>query len=128
VLDASAVMALLRDEPGSSAVVEAIAAGTTISVVNWAEVLSKVAGEGDDPEMVASRLSVTGEEVVIWIEALTAADCMEVGRMRPITKAQGLSLADRACLALAERLGVPALTTDREWAKADVAAEVQLIR
>ena len=128
MLDASAVMALLRDEPGSSVVVEAIAAGTTISVVNWAEVLSKVAGEGDDPEMVASRLSVTGEEVVIWIEALTAADCMEVGRMRPITKAQGLSLADRACLALAERLGVPALTTDREWAKADVAAEVQLIR
>ena len=128
MLDASAVMALLRDEPGSSAVVEAIAAGTTISVVNWAEVLSKVAGEGDDPEMVASRLSVTGEEVVIWIEALTAADCMEVGRMRPVTKAQGLSLADRACLALAERLGVPALTTDREWAKADVAAEVQLIR
>ena len=128
MLDASAVMALLRDEPGSSAVVEAIAAGTTISVVNWAEVLSKVAGEGDDPEMVASRLSVTGEEVVIWIEALTAADCMEVGRMRPITKAQGLSLADRACLALAERLGVPALTTDREWVKADVAAEVQLIR
>jgi ribonuclease VapC len=128
VLDASAVMALLHDEEGSLAVVEAIAAGTTICVVNWAEVLSKVAGEGDDPEQVASRLSVTGEEVVVWIEALTAADCMEVGRMRPVTKAQGLSLADRACLALAERLGVPALTTDREWAKVDVAAEVQLIR
>lgn len=128
MLDASAVMALLHDEEGSSAVVEAIAAGTTISVVNWAEVLSKVAGEGDDPEQVANRLSVTGEEVVIWIEALTAADCMEVGRMRPVTKAQGLSLADRACLALAERLDVPALTTDREWANVDVAAEVQLIR
>lgn len=41
MLDASAVMALLHDEPGSSAVVEAIAAGTTISVVNWAEVLPK---------------------------------------------------------------------------------------
>jgi len=121
-------MALLHDEEGSSAVVDAIAAGTTICVVNWAEVLSKVAGEGDDPEQVASRLSVTGDEVVLWIEALTAADCMEVGRLRPITKAQGLSLADRACLALADRLGVPALTTDREWAKADVAAEVRLIR
>ena len=128
MLDASAVMALLHDEEGSSAVVDAIAAGTTICVVNWAEVLSKVAGEGDDPEQVASRLSVTGDEVVLWIEALTAADCMEVGRLRPITKAQGLSLADRACLALADRLGVPALTTDREWAKADVAAEVRLIR
>ncbi len=128
MLDASAVIALLHDEEGSSAVVDAIAAGTTICVVNWAEVLSKVAGEGDDPERVASRLSVTGDEVVLWIEALTAADCMEVGRLRPITKPQGLSLADRACLALADRLGVPALTTDRAWAKADVAAEVQLIR
>lgn len=128
VLDASAVMALLRDEEGSSAVVEAIAEGATISVANWAEVLSKVAADGDDPEEVAGRLSVTGEEVVIWIEALTAADCIEVAKLRPITKPQGLSLADRACLVLAERLDVPALTTDREWAKADVGAEVQLIR
>jgi ribonuclease VapC len=128
VLDASAVIALLHDEEGSSAVVEAIAAGATISVVNWAEVLSNVAADGDDPQEVASRLSVTGEEVVIWIEALTAADGIEVARLRPVTKSQGLSLADRACLVLAERLDVPALTTDREWAKADVGAEVRLIR
>ena len=94
VLDASAVMALLHDEEGSSAVVEAIAAGTTISVVNWAEVLSKVAGEGDDPEAVASRLGVTGEEVVIWVEALTAADCIEVAHMRPCHQSTG-SLARR---------------------------------
>lgn len=128
MLDASALLALLHDEEGSSAVVEAIAGGATISVVNWAEVLSKVAGEGDDPESVASRLSVTGEEVVVWVEALTAEDCIEVARMRPLTRAQGLSLADRACLVLAHRLGVPAITTDREWSTADVAAEVQLIR
>jgi PIN domain nuclease of toxin-antitoxin system len=128
VLDASAVMALLHDEEGSSAVVDAIADGATISAVNWAEVLSNVAADGDDPQEVSNRLSVTGEEVVMWVEALTAADCMEVARLRPVTKAQGLSLADRACLALAERLGVPALTTDREWAKVDVEAEVRLIR
>jgi ribonuclease VapC len=128
VLDASAVMALLHDEEGSSAVVDAIAEGATISVVNWAEVLSNVAADGDDPQEVASRLSVNGDEVVIGVEALTAADCIQVGRLRPITKAQGLSLADRACLVLAERLDVPALTTDREWARADVGAEVRLIR
>lgn len=121
-------MALLLNEEGSSAVVEAIAEGTTISVANWAEVLSKVAADGDDPEEVAGRLSVTGEEVVIWIEAITAADCIEIAKLRPITKPQGLSLADRACLALADRLDVPALTTDREWVKADVGAEVRLIR
>lgn len=128
VLDASAGMALLHDEEGSSAVVEAIADGATISAVNWAEVLSNVAADGDDPQEVASRLSVTGKEVVIWVEALTAADCIELARLRPITKALGLSLADRACLALADRLGVPALTADREWARADVDAEVRLIR
>ena len=125
VLDASAVMALLHDEEGASAVVGAIAAGATISVVNWAEVLSNVAADGDDPQEVAERLSATGEEVVIWVEALTAADCMEVARLRPATPPQGLSLADRACLVLAERLGVPALTTDHEWARADVGAVVQ---
>jgi ribonuclease VapC len=128
VLDASAVMALLHDEEGAEAVVAAIADGATISAVNWAEVLSNVAADGDDPQEVASRLSVTGEEVVIWIEALTAADCIEAAKLRPITKALGLSLADRACLVLADRLGVPALTTDRDWAKADVDAEVRLIR
>jgi len=128
VLDASAVMALLHDEEGAEAVVAAIADGATISAVNWAEVLSNVAADGDDPQEVASRLSVTGEEVVIWVQALTAADCIELARLRPITKALGLSLADRACLVLADRLGVPALTTDREWAKADVGAEVRLIR
>jgi ribonuclease VapC len=62
------------------------------------------------------------------VEPLTAADCVVVARLRPITKRQGLSLADRECLALAERLGVPALTADRKWLEADVAAEVQLIR
>lgn len=121
-------MALLHDEEGAEAVVAAIADGATISAVNWAEVLSKVAANGDDPQEVASRLSVTGEEVVIWVEALTAVDCIKVARLRPVTKSLGLSLADRACLALADRLGVPALTTDRDWAKADVDAEVRLIR
>lgn len=121
-------MALLHDEEGAPVVVEAIASGATISAVNWAEVLSNVAADGDDPREVAGRLSVTGEEAVMWVEALTAADCIEVAKLRPITKAQGLSLADRACLVLAERLGIPALTTDREWANAEVGAEVRLIR
>jgi PIN domain nuclease of toxin-antitoxin system len=45
-----------------------------------------------------------------------------------VTEPQGLSLADRACLVLAARLGVPALTSDGAWADADVEAEVVLVR
>jgi ribonuclease VapC len=48
--------------------------------------------------------------------------------MRPLTKAQGLSLADRACLALARRLDIPVITADREWAGLDLDITIRLIR
>lgn len=129
VLDASALMAVLHAEDGASVVIEAIGRGAAVSVVNWAEVLSKLAEAGKDPEAAAAELRrAEGSRRALSIEPLTAADCVAVARLRPITRRQGLSLADRACLALAERLGVPALTADREWLEADVAADVQLIR
>jgi hypothetical protein len=60
----------------------------TISVANWPEVLSNVAVDGDDPREIVDRLSVTEEEVVMWVEALIAAGCMEDARLRPASKAQ----------------------------------------
>ncbi len=123
VLDASAVMAHLNEEDGAAAVREAMRVGAAISVANWAEVLSHAAMAGDDPSRLADDL----RDAVI-VEPITEADCIEIAKLRPMTKPQGLSLADRACLALAARLSVPALTTDRVWADADVAAEVKLIR
>lgn len=128
VLDASALIALLRDEPGAEAVVEAIAAGAAVSVINWAEVLSKVAADGGDPREVAARLGGGVGEATIWIEPPSADDCIAIAELRPVTKALGLSLADRACLVLAAQLGVPALTADRTWAEAEVDADVTLIR
>lgn len=129
VLDAAALMAVLHAEDGASVVIEAIGRGAAVSVVNWAEVLSKLAEAGKDPEAAAAELRrAEGSRRALSIEPLTAADCVAVARLRPITKRQGLSLADRACLALAERLDVPALTADRKWLEADVAADVQLIR
>ncbi|MGN6215934.1 MAG: type II toxin-antitoxin system VapC family toxin [Solirubrobacterales bacterium] len=129
VLDASALMAVLHAEDGAAVVIEAIGEGAAVSVVNWAEVLSKLAEAGKDPEIAAAELRrAEGSRRALSIEPLTAADCVAVARLRPITRRQGLSLADRACLALAERLDVPALTADREWLTADVAAEVRLIR
>jgi ribonuclease VapC len=129
VLDASALMAVLHAEDGASVVIEAIGEGAAVSVVNWAEVLSKLAEAGKDPEIATAELRrAEGSRRALTIEPLTAADCVAVARLRPVTRRQGLSLADRACLALADRLGVPALTADRKWLEADVTAEVQLIR
>lgn len=129
VLDASALMAVLHSEDGASVVINAIGEGAAVSVVNWAEVLSKLAEAGKDPEVAAAELRrAEGPRRALSIEPLTAADCVAVARLRPITRPQGLSLADRTCLALAERLGVPALTADRKWLEADVVTEVQLIR
>lgn len=122
-------MAVLQNEDGAPTVVAAIGEGAAISVVNWAEVLSKLAERERDPERAAAELrKAEGSRRALSIEPLTAADCIEVGKLRPVTKPQGLSLADRVCLVLAARLGVPALTSDGEWAKADVEAEVVLIR
>jgi ribonuclease VapC len=129
VLDASALMALIHKEEGEASVAAALAGRSAISVVNWAEVLSKVAERGGDP--VALELDYRERGFIggaLAIEAMTEADCVQVARLRPITVKQGLSLADRTCLALAGRLSVPALTTDQSWAEAAVDTEVQLIR
>lgn len=129
VLDASAVLAVLNDEEGVEIVTEAIANGAAVSIVNWAEILSKVAERGADPATAAAELrKAEGSRRALTIEPLTAADCIEIARLRLLTRRQGLSLGDRACLVLAARLKVPALTTDRVWSDADVEAEVRVIR
>lgn len=126
ILDASALIAFLHDESGADAVVEALAATATISVVNWAEALSKIAADGNDPQQVAASLQ--SDDAPLRIEPLNEADCVTIARLRPLTKAQGLSLADRACLALAQRLDLPVLTADREWKNLELGIRVQLIR
>lgn len=129
VLDASALMALLHDEDGAEAVVEAIAAGAAISVVNLAEVLSKLADAGKDPHQARSELrGAEAEAGALAIEPLTEADCVEVAHLRPETRDLGLSLADRSCLALAKRLNLPVLTADRTWTKVSIDLEVRQIR
>jgi PIN domain nuclease of toxin-antitoxin system len=112
-------LALVQGESGAEVVAEALKATAAVSVVNWAEVLSKVAEVGGDPAALQSALrDTTFLGGVLVVEPLTLEDCAEVARLRPATRALGLSLADRACLALATRLGLPALTTDRDLAAA----------
>lgn len=106
VLDASALLAIVRDEPGASTVIEAIADGATVSVFNWTEVLSVVAAGGDDPQRVPERLGMYETSgTSLRIETPDAKECIAIAQLRPATKPQGLSLADRACLALAHSLG-----------------------
>ena len=113
VLDASALLAYLRDEPGAEVVSEAIAGGAAISTVNLAEVLSRVADRGSDPTAIVERMTERGLlGGAIVVEPFTTADAGETARLRPLTREAGLSLGDRACLALARRLEAPALAAD----------------
>ena len=129
VLDASALLAYLRDEPGAGHVAEAIAGGARLSTVNLAELLSRTADRGLDPRQLAERLADQGLlHGAITVEPFTAADAVEVARLRPLTRDAGLSLGDRACLALAGRRDVPALTADGSWAGLGLDVEVRQIR
>jgi ribonuclease VapC len=62
------------------------------------------------------------------VEPFTTADAIDAARLRPLTRSVGLSLADRACLALAHRLNAPALTADRAWFRLELDVEVRLLR
>jgi ribonuclease VapC len=129
VLDASALLAYLGDETGADIVADAISGGVAISTVNLGEALSTLATRGSDPAAVASELTSRGLlDGAITVEAFTAADAVETGRLRPLTRAAGLSLADRACLALARRLAASVLTADLAWMSLTLDVDVRAIR
>lgn len=123
MLDASALLAVLREEPGSERV-EPLLDRAAISVVNVAEVLSKLIERGM-PEMVAwSSIAGLG---LIMVD-LDPSQARALASLRPLTRPAGLSLGDRACIALALQMGRPALTAERSWARLDLGIEVRLIR
>jgi ribonuclease VapC len=107
VLDASAVLAYLQGEPGAAAVEPHLRDGV-IGAANWAEVLGRL-GAGLEVSLADAILTARGVEV----EPVTKADAVTAARIRE--RATGLSLGDRLCLALGERLGVDVLTADRAW-------------
>ena len=128
VLDASALLAYLYEEPGADAVEHALSFGSSISAVNWAEVLSKTADIGIVPERLVSELRERGVlNNALKIFPLIAEDGLEIARLRPLTQNLGLSLGDRACLALGKRLKPPVMTADRVWS-AVPGMEIKLIR
>lgn len=123
VLDASALLAYLKDELGSD-LVDGVLAESVMSSVNWAEVVQKSVAAGVEVDGLLDDLQALG----LRIEPFTLEDGEMAGRLWEQTRQAGLSLGDRACLSLGLRLGVPVLTADRTWATLNLLVDVQVIR
>jgi PIN domain nuclease of toxin-antitoxin system len=123
VLDASALLALLFAEPGAERVAEAIAEGAVISTVNLSEVAALLVRRGQEPD---ETLAPVREQVSV--EPFTADDALTAAKLTPRTAPKGLSLGDRACLALAKRLAARAVTAERAWAELELDVQIELIR
>jgi len=123
VLDASAVLALINEEPGAE-VVDALLDDAVISAVNLSEVIAVLVDAGFELDRASGRIGALGLGVIAFDEP----QAVRAGALRTATSRAGLSFGDRACLGLAEALAVPAVTADRRWATLGLAPDIQLIR
>lgn len=115
VLDASAVLALVRDEPGADKVAPHVGRGA-ISAVNLQEVIKELLLSGLDEATTRELL----DELRLDVCSHDAAAAYAAAGLHAQTRQYGRGLGDRSCLALAIQIGVPALTADREWKKVKV--------
>ena len=115
VLDASAVLALIREEPGADKVAPYIGRAA-ISAVNLQEVVKELLLSGLDEETIRELL----DELRLDVHAHDVEAAYAAAALHAQTRQFGRGLGDRSCLALAVQLGVPALTADREWKKVKV--------
>lgn len=123
VIDASALLAYLHDEPGASRV-GACLDGSLISSVNLSEVMQKARQFGADTTGLDEDLIELG----VRIEPFSVQHALIAAELWQTTRASGLSLADRACLALALEQKAPVLTADRAWGEITLPVVVQVIR
>lgn len=122
-MDSSAVLASIQGEPGADIVGSALA-GSIISMINFAEVVSKLISRGltEVDAVIAARRF--GAQLVDVDEEQAAI----AGAIHAATRPAGISMADAFCLALAKQRGASALTSDRAWQSLDLGVEVTLIR
>jgi len=124
VLDASALLAILNKEPGAETLTPELLSGAIMSTVNLAEVHGKLVGRGVRPnDAWEAAVSLIREAVPFSPEHAKLA-----GDLVAQTRALGLSLGDRACLALGLALKAPVFTADRSWKKVKVGARIHVIR
>lgn len=119
VLDASALLAVMLGEPRSEGVIPLLS-GAEIGAVNLAEVVAKLQERGVPDAEIERDIAELDLPVIAFDETLA----MAAGKLRNRTRNLGLSLGDRACLALALARGLPAVTTDRGWSALDIGVEV----
>ena len=128
VLDASALLALLREEEGAERVEYAVRSGALVSTVNWAEVLARLVDVGGDPEETAAKALPSSGIGQVALVPFDDEQARETARLRRSTRSLGLSLADRAALALGKLRRLPVLTTDRAWRSLRISVKIEVIR
>lgn len=123
VLDASALLCLLFEEEGADGVADRLV-GALVSAVNYSEVVAMLVDRGMPADEIVPLLADLDVEVV----PVDRAQGEAAGLLRAAAGARGLSLGDRACLALARSRGGVALTADRAWTGLDAGILVELVR
>jgi ribonuclease VapC len=123
VLDASALLAFLNKEPGHERVEQEIF-NAIVSAVNISETIAKLMEVGMPEKEIELVLGYLSCEV----KSFELDDAIACAKLRQITRHLGLSLGDRACLALAVQLGLPVLTADRAWSSLSLGIPIEVIR
>ena|ERR1035438_2309867 len=124
VFDASAILAVLQHERGAETLTVEMRKNAVVSAVNLAEVQSKLVKKGHDPEKAWEDALSTMTEV----EPFTGEHARIAGDLISMTEKYGLSLGDRACLALAIALKAPVYTTEQAWRNLQVGVPIHVIR
>ena len=123
VFDSSVVIAILKQDPGFSTAESSIS-DALISTVNMSEVATYLARNSVPKDTIQEVLASFPIQVVPFEESLA----IQTGCLYSSCKHLGLSLGDRACLALALSRKMPVLTADRVWSKLDLGISIQVLR
>lgn len=123
ILDASALLALVYEEPGHEMVAHAMPKAI-MSSINLSEVLAVLYEEGVPEDQIDLDIA----NLVTRVVDFDRKQAVIAAKLRKSTKKLGLSLGDRACLALAKSLELPVLTADKQWSKLNLELEIRMIR
>lgn len=123
MLDASAVLAVLQQEPGADRVLASLP-DAVVSAVNFAEVVTRMSRRDSNLSQEMADLHNLFQNILPF----DSKQAEVTGLLEPLTKPFGLSLGDRACLALGKSLGAVVLTTDGDWTKPNHGVQIELIR